>query len=106
MAVEQEETKSTGKPGAKTAEALGSVAWHALLAREARKALAASERAGKLAPDLLWTEINRAHALLLLNRPREARALYLADKGKVTLDKPWERLVAEDFRALRRAGLV
>jgi tetratricopeptide (TPR) repeat protein len=105
-AIERDETKGAGKPGAKTAEALGSVAWHALLARNFRRALAASERAHKLAPDVLWPEINRAHALLLLRRPREARALYLAHKGKMTLNQRWERVIADDFHALRRAGLT
>jgi hypothetical protein len=60
------ETKSAGKPGADTAGALGNVSWHALFAREFKKALAASERARALAPDVVWIDANRAHALMLI----------------------------------------
>jgi tetratricopeptide (TPR) repeat protein len=103
---EAAETKSAGKPGRDTAEALGNVAWHALLARNFKKALAASERAHALAPDLVWIDSNRAHALLFLERTREASALYPTHKGKMSRNKPWERAIAEDFVELRKAGLA
>ncbi|MBO0765534.1 MAG: caspase family protein [Hyphomicrobiaceae bacterium] len=105
-AAEQEETKGGGKAGKTTAEALGSLAYYALYARDFRKALAAAERAHTLAPYVIWPEINRASALALLGRSREARALYLAYKGKSTLGDPWARVVVSDFRNLREAGLV
>jgi hypothetical protein len=75
---------------------------------EPSKTLAARERARALVPELsVGHEINHAHALLLRNRPHEARALYLANKGKGKLfnGTPWEQVIADDFQALRRAGL-
>src|SRR5262249_19828923 len=51
---EESEGKNGGKLGPRTARALGNVAWRALLVREFKKALAASERAHALAPDLIW----------------------------------------------------
>jgi hypothetical protein len=89
-----------------TAEALGSLAYYALYARDFRKALAATERARTLAPDVIWHEINRASALMFLKRPREARLLFLAHKGKSTLGDPWATVVASAFRGLRAGGLA
>ena len=80
--VEAVETKREGKPGKETAQALTSVAWHALFAREYTKALAVSDRAHALLPDNLLIETNRAHALMFLERSEDAQALYLAHKGK------------------------
>jgi tetratricopeptide (TPR) repeat protein len=105
-AVEQEETKNGGRPGKKTAEALGGMAAYALFARDFRKGVTAAERAHALAPDVIWPDINRASALMLLGRAREARALFLAHKGKSTLGDPWATVVASDFRNLRGAGLA
>jgi hypothetical protein len=42
---------------------------------------------------------------MFLKRTREARALYLTHKGKVSLDKHWEKVIADDFVELRKAGL-
>jgi tetratricopeptide (TPR) repeat protein len=103
---EQEEIKSAGKAGPKTASALGELASRALFAREFKTALAAAERAHALAPDLVWTETNHAHALMFLQRTREARALYLEHKGKMAQRQPWERVIARDFEDLRKAGLT
>jgi hypothetical protein len=51
-------------------------------------------------------QVNRAHALMFLGRVDEARALYLANRGKKTIgDKLWENVVREDFADLRKAGL-
>jgi TPR repeat protein len=107
--VEAEETKREGKPGEETAQALGSVAWHALFARAFTKALTVADRAHALLPDDLAIETNRAHALLFLGRGEESRALYLAHKGKSVPeqnDQLWERLVVEDFAEFRKAGLT
>jgi tetratricopeptide (TPR) repeat protein len=107
VAVEQDEIKSAGKPGAKTADALRQVGWNALIARDVTKAAAAWARWSTLAPDR-WPEVGRAHVLLFRNRLPEARALYLKYKGKGTLvdGRPWEQVIANDFQALRRAGLA
>jgi len=107
--VEAEEIEREGKPDDETAQALLNVAWYALLAREFAKALAVAERAHALFPDDLAIESNRAHALMLLGRGEESKALYLAHKGKPTLGQDsqlWERAIVEDFTAFRKAGLT
>jgi TPR repeat protein len=101
------ETKRDGKPGEDTAGALGSVAWYALFAREYRKALIAAERAHALLPDDLIIETNRAHALMFMGYQEEAKALYLAFKGKRLPDeRSWEYVIADDFAEFRKAGLT
>jgi tetratricopeptide (TPR) repeat protein len=107
LMIEEEETRSAGKPSSGTANALLSAAWQALFTGDFAKALAASERAVSLVPDDLSLETNRAHALLFLNRGDEAKALYLAYKGKTTSDnKAWEQIIALDFAEFRKAGLI
>jgi tetratricopeptide (TPR) repeat protein len=104
--IEEEETRSGGKPGAGTANALLNAAWQALFTGDFAKALAASERAVALMPDDLSFETNRAHALLFLSRGDEAKALYLAYKGRTMSDnQSWERIIALDFAEFRKAGL-
>jgi tetratricopeptide (TPR) repeat protein len=103
--VEGEETKSAGKPGSKTAVELAGVAGQALLAGEPDKAIAACERSLALQPGDLIAEVNRAHALMYLDRGAEARAVYEAHKADLFPDsKPWPEVVAEDFAELRKAG--
>jgi TPR repeat protein len=107
--VEEAETTREGKPGKGTAEALYSVAWHALFAREFTKALTAADRVHALLPDARNFEINRAHALMFLKRGKEAKALYLAHKGKPLSEQDtqlWESAIAEDFAEFRKAGLT
>ena len=67
----------------------GAPTWHgvALFAREFTKALTVSDRAHALLPDDLEIETNRAHALMFLGRREEARALYVAHKGKPLSEK-------------------
>jgi hypothetical protein len=109
--VEAEETRREGKPGKKTAAEVYNVAWYALFAREFTKALIFADRTHALRPDDLGAEINGIHALMFLERRGEAKALYLAHKGKTTegwgVDgKLWERVIAEDFAQFREAGLT
>lgn len=107
--IEAAETADAGKPGPKTADALGNLAWYALIARDFAEALAAAERARKLAPDQIWVDTNRAHALVFLGRMQEARRIYLAHKGAaLTKDggKTWEGMLADDFEELRKRGLA
>ena len=107
--VEAVETERAGKPGEETEQALISVTWYALLAREFTKALTVADRAHALLPDDLSIETNRAHALMFLERGEEAQALYLAYKGKPVSEqdaKLWERVIAEDFAEFRKAGLT
>jgi hypothetical protein len=106
---EAAETKREGKPGKETAEALGDVAWYAILAREFPKALTAVDRAHKLLPDDLAIETNRAHANMFLGRGKEAEAVYLAHKGNRVSEQDnqlWESVIANDFGEFRKAGLA
>ena len=107
--VERDETKRTGAPGKETAGELLNVAWGALFARDFAKALSISERAHQLAPDDLGIEINHAHALMFLGRTGEARALYLAHRGKPTsIDsgRIWNAAIIDDFAEMRKAGIT
>jgi TPR repeat protein len=107
--VEAAETKREGKPGNEAAWALRGVAWYAVFTREFGKALTVSERAHALLPDDLTIETNRAHALMFLGREENAKALYLAHKGKAVSSgqsAAWERVIVEDFAELRKAGLT
>jgi TPR repeat protein len=111
LAAKVEATKRDAKPGEETANALSQVAWYALFAREFPKALTVADRAHALFPDDLGIESNRAHALMFLGRGEESRALYLAHRGqRISGLGPdgqlWERVIAEDFAALRKAGLI
>jgi tetratricopeptide (TPR) repeat protein/CHAT domain-containing protein len=106
--IEKAEIASIGHPGARTVYALVEVAWHALLARSFKEALSASDRAHALAPTNLAVETKRAHALLLLGRVREARAIYFGYKGKpisLTSDELWEDVIAADIEVLVKAGV-
>jgi TPR repeat protein len=108
-AIEAEEIKEEGKPGTATAMNLEGVAWRALLAREFTKASSVADRARALLPDDLSIETNRAHALMFLGHREEARALYLAHKGKPLPGQHgrlWERAIAQDFAEFRKAGLT
>jgi uncharacterized protein len=106
---EAAETKWESKPGKETVEALTRVARYALLARDFAKALNVAERAHALLPDDLTIETNRAHALMFLERAKEAKALYLAHKGEQLPDQDnelWEQVIADDFVELRKAGMT
>jgi TPR repeat protein len=106
---EAAETKARGGPGEATAAALLEVAWRALFARDFAKAPTVSERAHSLLPGNLAIATNRAHALMFTDQTAEARALYLRHKGKLIAlqnGKLWERVVADDFAELRKAGIM
>jgi len=103
--IEKAEIAGSGKPGAQTGEALGTVAWYAVLARSFDEALATADRALALTGEL---QPARAHALLFLGRTDEARTVYLEHKGKrlsPANDTLWEDAVEEDFETLHKAGV-
>jgi hypothetical protein len=108
-AEEKVETKREGKPGKETASSLIEVAWRALFAKQFPKALAVANRAHALLPENLLSETDRAHALMFLGQREEAKALYLAHKGKPVSQadkKLWEQAIADDFFEFRKAGLT
>jgi hypothetical protein len=87
---------------------IGGVAYKFVLARKFAIALECADQTLSLAPDLIWLQGNRAHALMFLERGDAARAVYLRYRGeqRVVGDKSWEAAVLEDFTELRQAGLT
>jgi len=87
---------------------IGNLADQFVLAQNFAQALEASDLVIAVAPDLKWLHMNRAHALMFLNRVDEARTIYLRYRGEKDVQdgKPWESLVLEDFAELRTAGLT
>ncbi|MBX9926357.1 MAG: hypothetical protein K2Y05_08365, partial [Hyphomicrobiaceae bacterium] len=72
-------------------------------------ALEAAVLALEAEPQINWVEVNKAHALMFLNRWEEARSIYLRRRGE-TLDLgnktlTWEEAILEDFDTLERNGL-
>ena len=105
-AIDKAEREKAGKPGPQTASALGALSWYRLFAHDFKGALAASERAGGLAPDPVYAT-NRAHALMFLGRAREAKWLHQMYKGKPVQQggKLWEEAIREDFKEFGKRGL-
>jgi len=86
---------------------VGGIARNCILARKFGAALEAADQAISLAPGQMWLYLNRAAALMFLDRVDEASALYLQYRGEKNVDgaKSWETVVLEDFAELRKAGL-
>jgi len=89
-------------------EKLGGMAYRFILAGDFTQGLDVVDEAIALAPATTWLYANRAHALMLLGRVADARALYLRFRGttKVLDDKSWEICVLDDFAELRQAGIT
>ena len=81
----------------------------ALFAKDFMKAVILADRAHEFDPHSLFIEANRAYAFMFWGRGEEAKALYLAHKGKSVFeadDKLWERVIAEGFEEFRKAGMT
>ena len=87
------------KPGTEPAktdgvrDALDALAWYQLFTRDFTGALASADEARKLDPDHLFTESQRAHALMFLGRDKEAEAIYVGNIGRKmegSDDETWE----------------
>jgi tetratricopeptide (TPR) repeat protein len=86
------------------ASLLTSLSWFQLVSKDFAAALATTER--YKGPDYLPIETNRAHALLLLGRMRDARAIYLKYVGQDVMGSgPWEKIILQDFDSLEKKGL-
>jgi TPR repeat protein len=105
-ATEAEEIKKDGKAGKDTGSALANLSWEALFARDFNKAYDAATRSIKLIPSDSVPITNQAHALMLLGRTEEAKAIYLTHKGESLQGKTWEKVISEDFAKLREAGIT
>jgi tetratricopeptide (TPR) repeat protein len=89
-----------------TISRIGDLAYSLVLAGDFATALAAADQVIALASEQSWIDGNRAHALMLLSRVDEARALYLRYRGKQNVrdGKSWEALTLEGFAELGKAG--
>jgi tetratricopeptide (TPR) repeat protein len=86
---------------------IGSLAYRFVLAHDFARALETADHAITVAPNMTWLYSNRAHALMFLGRPDEARAIYLQYRGtKVQFEKSWEAVILEDFSQLRNEKLT
>jgi len=102
------ERRLTQEPGPVTAPALLALSWYQLFSREFKQALASSERAIAINPEILEYHTNRAHALRFLGRPKAAEAVYLKYKGRPLGEagNSWDQQILEDFEELKKRGLV
>jgi TPR repeat protein len=102
------EVEAEGKEGQRTSTEMARVAQFTVFTKDYPGAIAAAEAALKQFPDELMARAQEAHALLLSERLDEARGIYLENRGKTVASRGhlgWERVIAEDFHKLRRAGL-
>jgi len=84
------------------------LSWYQLLNAEPDKALKSSDAGLALQADSLSLQTNRAHALLLLGREKEALGLYRSHIGKVIQNsrKPlWQDEILDDLKAFDQLGL-
>ena len=89
-------------------EKIGDNAYYLLLAGHFAESLKMSELAIAAGPgEIIWLDTNRAHALMLIGRLDEARAIYLKHRGeRMPNDKEWETAIRDDFAELRGKGLT
>jgi tetratricopeptide (TPR) repeat protein len=88
------------------AQALGSLSWELILNKRTQEALDSAMESLKLDPTLLFVQMNRAHALLLLGHFDEASAIYVANKDKkFDNGKVFADIVRDDFALLRKLGI-
>jgi tetratricopeptide (TPR) repeat protein len=80
------------------ADALSSLSWALLLNNRAPDALAAADEAVTLDPSSPLLALRRAHALLILGRFAEAKAIYIAHKDHGTA-------IRTEFSQLRKFGI-
>jgi tetratricopeptide (TPR) repeat protein len=88
------------------ADAQNNVAWYALFNYEFEKARHAADQAIAAAPQALSVRLNKAHALMFLDRTEEATSIYLSHQEETVNDgMSWKQAVRSDFSALQKAGL-
>jgi tetratricopeptide (TPR) repeat protein len=88
------------------------VGYRSIMAGEFARGLEAAEQAVSGAPEMIWLQGHRAHALMFLGRTDEAQALYLRYRGESSVfgeganQMSWDRFVLAEFAELRQAGLA
>ncbi|OAN49449.1 hypothetical protein A6A04_19395 [Paramagnetospirillum marisnigri] len=88
-----------------TVQALGSLSYSYLIVGRFRDAKAAAEEALLLDPKETWIITNLAHAEMFLGNVDAAMEIHR--RNAITLlgkDRPWPKVIAEDFDELRRNG--
>jgi tetratricopeptide (TPR) repeat protein len=71
-----------------------------------QKAVEIADEAIKLRPNLAGLNLRRAHAIMFLDFPDEARALYKQYRsGKAAPERTLQSVILEDFATMRDAGL-
>jgi rhodanese-related sulfurtransferase len=87
--------------------ALGSLAYQLVLSGDFARGLQAADDALSVVPNQVWIQVSRAHALLFLGHPDEAREIYTRFRGQ-TMDngRPWDDALRTDFAELRQHGLA
>jgi tetratricopeptide (TPR) repeat protein len=106
--LEAKPDSDSSKP-ASVREALDVLCWYQLFEHDFAGALASADAARKLDPDHLFTESQRAHALMLLGRNREAEEIYVGNIGRKmdgSGDSLWEAAVLADFTSLENEGIT
>jgi tetratricopeptide (TPR) repeat protein len=98
--------RSASKP---YVEALGAISLSALLSNRPKLAAQYAESALALEPSEIVTDVNRAHAYLLLGRYDEAKTIYLARKDmtkKSDSTKTYIEDIRDDFDKFRKLGIA
>ena len=86
-----------------------SLAWYEIFVHDYAGSLASSDEAIRLDPKDLAAQTNRAHALVLLGRVKEADAIYLGHRGEKVFansDEKWEHAILNDFDDMEKAGIT
>ncbi len=90
-------------------DALDVLSWYQLFARDFAGSLASADEARKLNPDQLFTESQRAHAMMFLGRNQDAEAIYVGNIGRKmngAENQTWEAAILGDFTALENEGVT
>ena len=85
---------------------MGSLSFALLLNHRPADALSAAQEALSLDPTAFWVETNRAHALLFLGRPVEAKTVYVKYRDRLIFEhKTFVQAVEGDFAEFRKYGI-
>jgi len=78
-----------------------------LIAGEFDAALAALDQVTPVVPEQNWLDLIRAACLMFLDRPDEARAIYMKHRGEISYSgKTWEAVTMEGMANLRARGMT
>jgi tetratricopeptide (TPR) repeat protein len=88
------------------AQALGNVAWYALLGGRFELALIAAQRAHTLVSDNLSLRVNLLYSLVLSDRMEDAEALYARGKNDRIIGPEWTKMLKNDLQELQNHGVA